>query len=106
MAARNSVSSSNSNNNGSSSSSSSSSGGKFGIFKGGKVTTSGPQETTRLLLDSARVAHETEQIGWSSLLKVSPLVGANPFIFLLILPGIILNRRTNCSGTKESKRND
>ena len=50
MAAKNSISSSGS--------SSSSSGGKFG-----RLTTSGPHETTRLLLDSARVARETEQIG-------------------------------------------
>ena len=34
-----------------------------GVFRNGKMGPSGPQETTRLLLDSAKIAHETEEIG-------------------------------------------
>ena len=37
-------------------------GGRFGLFKDRKLVDV-PHETTRLLLDSARIAHETEEIG-------------------------------------------
>jgi hypothetical protein len=41
----------------------SSSSGKFDGFRTKKLGATGPQETTRLLLDSARIAHDTEAIG-------------------------------------------
>ena len=44
---------------------SSSSGTKFDVFRN-KVGAARPQETTRLLLDSARIAQETEIIGSSA----------------------------------------
>jgi hypothetical protein len=47
----------------------SSSSGKFDAFRMKKLGATGPQETTRLLLDSARIAHDTEAIG-------EPLVSA------------------------------
>mmetsp|Transcript_8161 Transcript_8161/g.8179 ORF Transcript_8161/g.8179 Transcript_8161/m.8179 type:complete len:128 (-) Transcript_8161:387-770(-) len=44
---------------------SSSSGNRLNLFKDSKIsdTTAGPEETTRLLLNSRRIANETEEIG-------------------------------------------